>query len=57
MKRMKNLNKKQHHKTVEAYLCGVCGTPDDCMFKCDGSFDALQGGIQSALDGLQGLSA
>lgn len=57
MEKMKNLIKKQHRKTVEAYLCGVCGTPDDCMFKCDGSFDALQGGIQSALDGLQGLTA
>lgn len=42
---MKSLKKRLRKRSVEAYTC-ACGTPDDCISKCGGSFNLLQSGIQ-----------
>ena len=33
---MKHLKKRLKKKTVEAYSCAPCGTPDDCAYVCAG---------------------
>ena len=55
MKKLKTLKKTKNRKTVEAYTCGICGTPDDCINDCAGSMDNLQIGIQNAIYGMNGL--
>lgn len=50
----KNLRRRHNRKCVEAYTCGVCGTPDDCITDCAGNFEDLQIGIQNAVYGMNG---
>lgn len=33
---MKHLKKKMRKRTVEAYICKTCHTPDDCVYGCNG---------------------
>ena len=47
---MKKLFKKRlNKKTVEAYACPSCGTPDGCMAACAGDPLALTGGANYAV--------
>jgi hypothetical protein len=41
---MKYLRKKLKKKTVEAYACAHCGTPDDCIAMCAGDIALLNYG-------------
>ena len=40
MKKLKKLSKK----TVEAYACPNCGTPNDCISSCAGDIPLLNDG-------------
>ena len=45
---MKHLKKRMRKKTVEAYACPSCGTPDDCIVACAGDVFALNTGARDA---------
>ena len=38
---MKHLKKKLRKKTVEAYACSHCGTPNNCIADCAAEIIAL----------------
>ena len=41
---MKHLKKALRKKTVEAYSCVICGSPEDCIIYCSGSIYLLNEG-------------
>jgi hypothetical protein len=45
---MKHIKKRLRKKTVEAYACLSCGSPDDCIVACAGDIGMLAGGANYA---------
>lgn len=45
---MKHLKKRTKKKTVEAYACPSCGTPEGCIIVCAGDVIALNTGASNA---------